>query len=87
MIQGFLIGVIATASFTAGLFFLKFWRQTRDSFFLAFGASFLLEALNRLGTLFLDRPNTGDAAIYSIRLVAFLLILMAILKKNYGRNP
>ena len=36
MIETFLVGVIATASLVAGLFFLKFWRDTHDSFFLAF---------------------------------------------------
>lgn len=86
MVEGFLIGVIATASFTAGLYFLKFWRQTRDSFFLAFGVSFLLEGINRIGVLFLRTPSAGNPWIYLVRLVAFLLILAAILRKNYGRN-
>ncbi len=83
MIEGFLIGVIATSSLTAGMFFLKFWRQTRDWFFLAFAASFLIEGLNRIAVLFLSRPNEGNTLIYSVRIVAFLLILVAILKKNY----
>jgi uncharacterized membrane protein HdeD (DUF308 family) len=86
MIEGFLVGVIATASLTAGLFFLKFWRDTRDSFFLAFAASFTIEGLNRLGVLFLPRPNEGSPWIYVVRLLAFLLILFAILRKNYGKN-
>jgi uncharacterized membrane protein len=86
MIEGFLVGVIATASITAGLFFFKFWRDTRDFFFLAFGASFTIEGLNRVGMLFLQRPNEGIPLIYLVRLLAFLLILFAILKKNYGRD-
>ena len=86
MIDGFLLGVIATASIAAALFFLKFWRETRDRFFLAFAASFLIEGLNRVGYLFLERPNEGASAIYLVRLFAFLLILAAILKKNYGRG-
>lgn len=85
MIESFLIGVIATASVTAGLFFLRFWRDTRDSFFLAFAASFLIEGLNRVSVLFLPRPNEGSAWIYLVRLFSFLLILMAIARKNYGR--
>lgn len=86
MIEGFLIGVIATASAIAGLFFLKFWRDTRDSFFLAFAASFLIEGLNRVSLLFLPRPNEGNPWIYVVRLFAFLLILIAIVRKNYGRG-
>ncbi|HZD76632.1 MAG TPA: DUF5985 family protein, partial [Acidobacteriaceae bacterium] len=34
MIEGFLLGIIATSSLTAGVFFLKFWKKTRDSLFL-----------------------------------------------------
>lgn len=83
MIEGFLLGVVATASVTAGLFFLKFWRDTRDSFFLAFAAAFIIEGLNRCGVLLLERPNEGSPGIYVVRLVSFLLILWAILKKNY----
>ena len=86
MIEGFLLGVIATASVTAGLFFLKFWRESRDSFFLAFAASFLIEGLNRASLLFLPRPNEGNPWIYLVRLFAFLLILIAIIRKNYGRG-
>jgi hypothetical protein len=86
MIETFLLGVIASASATAGLFFLKFWRDTRDPFFLAFSASFLIEALNRVAVLFLPRPNEGSPWIYLIRLFASLLILTAIIRKNSGRG-
>jgi hypothetical protein len=84
MIESFLLGVIATSSFTAGMFFLKFWKQTHDSLFLAFGAAFLIEALNRCAILFVDKPSEGSPATYIVRLFAFLLILGAILRKNYG---
>jgi uncharacterized membrane protein HdeD (DUF308 family) len=86
MVQGFLLGVIATASVIAGLFFLRFWREARDSFFLAFACAFLIEGMNRTAFIFLEHPNEGNPWIYIVRLVAFLLILGAILKKNYGRN-
>ena len=84
MLAGFLIGVISTSSVTAGVFFLKFWRQTRDPLFLAFAVSFIVEGLNRAAVLFVDKPNEGSPLIYIVRLFAFLLILAAILKKNYG---
>jgi uncharacterized membrane protein HdeD (DUF308 family) len=84
MIQGFLLGVIATSSVVAGVFFLKFWRRTRDTLFLAFGIAFLIEALNRAAVLFIEKPNEGSPWIYVVRLFAFLLILAAILNKNYG---
>jgi hypothetical protein len=84
MLEGFLLGVVATASMTASLYFLKFWRKTRDSFFLAFAVSFLIEGLNRIGVLLIDKPSEGSPWSYTIRLFAFLLILAAIIKKNSG---
>jgi uncharacterized membrane protein HdeD (DUF308 family) len=84
MISGFLLGVIAAFSFIAGVFFVRFWRETRDSFFLAFAVFFFVEAGNRVALLFLSRPNEGSPWIYVIRLVALLIILAAILHKNYG---
>jgi uncharacterized membrane protein len=85
MIQGFLLGVIVTASLTAGVYFLKFWRRTGDPLFMAFSAAFTIEGLNRLTYLFLDNPNEGSPAIYVVRLFAFLVILVAIVRKNRGR--
>lgn len=86
MIESFLLGAIAALSLTAGVFFLKFWRETRDSFFLSFAASFIIEGLNWTSVLMLPRPNEGSPRIYLVRLLAFLLILAAIVRKNYGRG-
>jgi uncharacterized membrane protein HdeD (DUF308 family) len=84
MIEAFLLGVIATASFTAGAFFLKFWKRSHDIFFLAFVVYFLTEGGIRVALLFFTRPNEGSPWIYVIRLIALILILAAILRKNYG---
>ncbi len=86
LVQGFLLGVIAVTSLTAGMFFLKFWKRTRDSLFLCFAIAFLIEGLNRIAFLFVRNPSEGSPAIYIVRLFAFLLILGAILKKNYGER-
>jgi hypothetical protein len=82
MIEGFLLGVIVTASLTASLYFLKFWKQTRDVLFLGFAAAFLIEAINRIGRLFAEHPAEGSPAAYAVRALAFLLLLAAILYKN-----
>lgn len=82
MIDGFLLGVIATASIIAGLFFLKFWRATRDIFFLGIAASFIIEGLNRFAVLFTRMANQASLWTYLVRLLSLLLILGAILKKN-----
>jgi uncharacterized membrane protein HdeD (DUF308 family) len=83
MIEGFLLGVIVTASLVSGLFFLKFWKHTRDSLFLTFAVAFLVEGANRITYLSLTEPNEGSPWIYVVRLFAFLLILAGILNKNY----
>lgn len=84
MLEGFLLGIIVTTSFVAAGFFWKFYRQTRDTLFLAFAAAFTIEGLNRIGFLFIATPNEGSPTIYAVRLVAFLIILAAIIRKNFS---
>jgi uncharacterized membrane protein HdeD (DUF308 family) len=86
MIEGFLLGVIATSSLTAGVFFLRFWKKTRDRLFLAFATFFFVEAVNRVVLLYFERPNEGSAWIYLVRFFALLVLLAAILEKNYRRS-
>jgi uncharacterized membrane protein HdeD (DUF308 family) len=86
MLEGFLLGIIVTASLTAAMFFMKFWRTSRDPLFLAFALAFLIEGVNRIAFLVIERPNEGSPAIYVVRLLAFLLILAAILRKNRDRG-
>jgi hypothetical protein len=82
MIEGFLFGVIVTASFTAALYFLKFWTQTRDVLFLGFAAAFTIEGINRVLRLFAENPAEATPSVYLVRGLAFLLLLAAIVYKN-----
>lgn len=84
MINSFLLGVICVSSFAVGLFFLKFWRQTRDGLFLAFAIAFTVEGINRASMLTLEKPNEGSPYIYLVRLIVFLCLLIAIIRKNWG---
>jgi len=86
MMEGFLLGVISSLSIVAALFFLRFWKRSGDAFFLIFAASFFIEGLNRAAVLFTPKPNEGNAWIYVIRLVSFLLIIFAILRKNLEKD-
>lgn len=86
MIQGFLLGVIATASLASGVFFLRFWRDTRDPLFLMFALAFLVEGVSRSVYLGLPHPNEGKPLIYLVRCFAFLLIVAAIINKNRRAN-
>lgn len=77
-----LIGAAAMASFTVALFFLRFWRQTRDSLFLWFAIAFAADSATRL--LGGVSPISADREpyIYVPRLLAFALIILAIVQKN-----
>ncbi len=86
MIDWFLLGVIAMASFTASLFFFRFWRETRDFLFLAFALAFLIEGACRTSMLLTRHPNEASPWIYVVRLVGFLLVLGAIVNKNRSRS-
>ena len=77
-----LLGAIAMANLVAGLFFLRFWQQSRDRFFMLFAASFLLETVNRAALALSAQPNDGTPIFYGVRLIAFVLILVAIADKN-----
>jgi len=80
-----LLGAIAMGSLAIGLFFLRFWHETRDRFFLLFALSFFVEGVNRVALALSDKPNEGASALYGVRLLAFLLILAAIVDKNRAR--
>ena len=77
-----LIGGIATASLLIGFFFLRFWRTTGDGFFLLFALSFWIEGVNRFILGHYLGPNEEAAGYYLIRVVAYGLIIAAIVMKN-----
>ncbi len=80
--NAFLSGMTSALCLVAGLFFLRFWRKTGDRFFVFFAVSFWLMALHRMVMLSLRENNEHLVAGYSIRLLAFVLILVAIADKN-----
>jgi hypothetical protein len=82
MIDGLLTGIILAASIVASLFFVKFWRITRDSLFLSFAISFAIEGITRLMALFIVLPTESTPALYLPRLLAYLIIVAAIVRKN-----
>ena len=92
-----MLGAIAMANLTIGLFFLSFWKKTRDRFFLFFAVAFILESINRvlLGLsqitnenepiFYLVRflgSNENEPIFYLVRLLSYILILIAIVDKN-----
>jgi uncharacterized membrane protein HdeD (DUF308 family) len=82
-----LLGANAMASLVAGLFFLRFWRDTRDRFFLFFATAFGVEGVNRIALGLTDVSQENEPYFYLVRLFSFLLILAAIVDKNRKKSP
>ena len=85
-----LLGAIAMGSLTIGLFFLRFWKKTRDRFFLFFAVAFILEGINRVllglsqgsNELEMLKGELNEPILYLVRLLSYVLILIAIVDKN-----
>lgn len=85
MMYEIISGALMMACFVVGLFFLKFWQKTHDRLFAMFAAAFWILSLERLVLGTLGTSNEADIRIYFLRLLAFVLILIAIINKN--REP
>ncbi|HEY1379204.1 MAG TPA: DUF5985 family protein [Gemmataceae bacterium] len=81
------VGAIALAFGVAGLFFLRFWRDTRERLFALFALAFFVLAVNRVGLAVLTPNGERGDHLYWVRFCAFALILVAIVDKNRGRKP
>lgn len=78
----FLSGAVALGFFVCGLFFLRFWRRTRDQLFLAFALAFGLLGLGQTILALASIPTEERGSLYLLRLAAFAVIMIAILRKN-----
>ena len=86
MLIPFLAGAVSAGFLVAGLFFLRFWRRSRDGLFAAFAIAFWLLGLNQALLTFSSVPAEERTWLFLLRLAAFVLILAAIWRKN-ARAP
>ncbi|MDB5897055.1 MAG: putative rane protein [Ramlibacter sp.] len=77
-----LSGAIAMGWLVAGLYFFRFWRHTRDRFFLYFALSFWLECAGRIALGLEGGTKEDRPVLYAFRVLAYGLILLAIWQKN-----
>jgi uncharacterized membrane protein HdeD (DUF308 family) len=77
-----LFGANAMAALVASLFFLRFWRNTRDRFFLYFAVAFLIDAVSRVVLGLSVVPKESEPLFYLARLLSFAIIIAAIVDKN-----
>jgi uncharacterized membrane protein YqgA involved in biofilm formation len=73
IVFGFLIG---------GTFFFRFWKSTNDRLFLLFGIAFAMLGVQQLLLATQDSSSESYPLLFTIRLAAFALILIAIADKN-----
>jgi len=78
----FLRGALALGAAVAGLVFFRFWKRTRDRFFVFFALAFWLLSINWLALGLLAFPTETRHQVFVLRLVAFVLIIVAVVDKN-----
>jgi hypothetical protein len=81
MLNQFLAGAASVSLLVISLFFLRFWKRTRDRLFLFFAGAFFILMLERIVRAAIVE-NEWAAYVYTVRLAAFVLIIVAIIDKN-----
>ena len=77
-----LSGMLAAGYLVAALHFLKFRQRTGDRLFLAFATAFGVLAVQRVALVILASVPSATLYLYALRVLAFLLIIAAIVDKN-----
>lgn len=78
---GLVDGMLSCGFAVAALLFFKSYSTTRDRLFLLFGIAFVLMAVERL-IIPLSLAGDDQPWIYLLRLLAFVVIIYAIVDKN-----
>ena len=76
-----LSGAVSLSALVAAVFFLRFWVQTRDGFFLLFSIAFAIYAASQF-ILGCTDASEYEPFYYLPRLVTFGLIVVAVINKN-----
>lgn len=84
-VNSLLLGAIAMGCTMASLFFARFYRITRDRFFLFFAAAFAIMAINRMLLGMTNVTQESEPLIYCLKLVSYGFILAGVIDKNRKR--
>lgn len=82
MLNQFLAGAASISLLAITLFFLRFWKRTRDRLFLFFAGAFTFLMIERIVRAVMAVETEWAPYVYSIRLAAFVLIIVAVVDKN-----
>ena len=80
--NAFISGSTFVASAAIALFFVGFWRHSGDRLFAIFALAFAALAVNRLVLVIIGDDDENTTYVYLVRLLAFVLILIAIFDRN-----
>jgi hypothetical protein len=86
IMEHFVSGMIVMSFIVAGVFFLRFWRDAHDRLFAFFAIAFFLFAVNRTALDYVGGASEATLFLYLIRLLAFCLIIAAIVDKNRSQR-
>ena len=75
-------GALFAGYSVAALFFLRYWATSRDRLFAMFAAAFGILAVQRIALALTRTVVEDQSAFYLLRLLAFIIILVAIFDKN-----
>lgn len=81
MLNSFLAGAATISLLVIAMFFLRFWKRTHDRLFLFFAGAFLLMMVERIIRTVVGE-NEWAAYVFTVRLAAFILIIIAVVDKN-----
>jgi hypothetical protein len=84
--EQFLSGAVVMGFAVAGLLFLSYWRRTREGLFLTFAGSFFLLAVNYTWLAITEIPAEERSPLFLVRLLAFAMIIIAIIQSNRPRS-
>jgi hypothetical protein len=82
MLNSFLAGAAIVSLLVIALFFLRFWKRTHDRLFLFFASAFFVLMIERIVRVLMPVENEWAPFVYTVRLFAFVLIIVAIVDKN-----
>lgn len=89
-LNSFLSGIYMITFLSSGLFFLKYYKASGDRFFGLFSGACAMLAVERVVLLILSDPlarqpleiGPRESWVFIFRLVAFMIILFAVIDKN-----
>jgi len=86
LVRSWMNGAISMGSFVVGLYFIAFWRETRQRLFVYFAGGFMVLAVHRVIFAITSEDPVWEEFSLSLRLVGYLIILAGIVDRRMARE-